>query len=877
MTTILPFSKIDKSQLAIAGGKGANLGELVQAKLPVPAGFVIATSAYERFVADSGIQTKIFEQLAAISLTDPKSGQQVSQNIRGLFMNSQIQGEWLAQLKAAYRELVGNGEKAVAVRSSATAEDLPTASFAGQQDTFLNIQSEDALSDAVKKCWASLWTDRAIAYRERQGIDSSGVSIAVIVQKLVPAEASGILFTANPTNGDREELLINATWGLGEAIVSGQVTPDTAVVEKSTLSLSAYDVAEKKVITVRTNDGTDEQPVPDILQNKAVLDQETAVRLAQLGIQIEKHYGMPMDIEWAIANSEISILQARPITSLPPKPLKNVVWEPPAPDTIWMRRQIVEHMPEPLSPLFEDLYLEQGLETAIDMLLDFMKQISGANFAMKDFVPHGFAATINGYAYTSGSFKMSWRLFWAVIRIYSRIFKLIKMPELDYEKAILPNYLAAIDQWRHAVLENKEDEEILQGIAQLATADGSYWFGSAANLGLSRALDSAFDRLLKSFLIRRALPNPDLGSSTFLRGFESKALDAQADMEELANQIRQSPELKTAVFTCPPNQLIKTLHTHPDGAPIVSGLEAYFEAYGHQIYNLDFAAPTQNEDPLPMFLSLQALVKQAPEQDVRTRQAQMAQERETLVKQINERLNPISRHLFNWAWRWTKFYAPYREKVMFYLGSAWPTTRKLAATLGQRLVEAGLLNDPDDIYFLKSEEIKEAIQDRKAGQLASSYSKLAQERRELRQSRTALTALPKVPKDASIKFGPFKFSMFDPIPVGAESDGPLLKGYAVSTGTVTATASVIDSIEAFDQMQPNTILVCTTTTPAWTPLFSQAVGLVTDVGGALAHGSIVAREYGIPAVMGTGVATERIQTGMRLSIDGDKGIVTILE
>ena len=255
----------------------------------------------------------------------------------------------------------------------------------------------------------------------------------------------------------------------------------------------------------------------------------------------------------------------------------------------------------------------------------------------------------------------------------------------------------------------------------------------------------------------------------------------------------------------------------------------------------------------------------------------MAQEREALVKQTSEKLNPLSRRLFNWAWKWTKRYGPYREKVMFYLGSAWPTARKLASTLGQRFVDAKLLNQPDDIYYLNSDEIKQAIQAKRTGQTDSTFSELAHKRRELRQSRTMETPPPKVPEQSSLKFGPFDLSMFDPTPDNTINEGPLLKGFAVSIGTVTAKASVIHSMEAFDQMEPNTILVCSTTTPAWTPLFSQAVGLVTDVGGALAHGSIVAREYGIPAVMGTGVATERIKSGMLLTIDGDKGTVTILD
>ncbi len=241
-------------------------------------------------------------------------------------------------------------------------------------------------------------------------------------------------------------------------------------------------------------------------------------------------------------------------------------------------------------------------------------------------------------------------------------------------------------------------------------------------------------------------------------------------------------------------------------------------------------------------------------------------------------LNPVLRPLFGWLWKWTKHYAPYREHVMFYMGAAWPTLRRLACELGERLASAGAIADPDDIYFLDGNEIEGVLAARAAGRPLPDLAQSARERRDLRESRKQLTPLPRVPERATIKLGPIDLSMFDPTPAGAlANDGPVLHGFAVSAGRVTAPASVIHSTADFDKMQPDSILVCMTTTPAWTPLFSQAVGLVTDVGGALAHGSIVAREYGIPAVMGTGAATERIQSGMLLAVDGDAGTVTLLD
>ncbi|MEM7114547.1 MAG: PEP/pyruvate-binding domain-containing protein [Chloroflexota bacterium] len=874
MTYTLPFSQLNKTSIPAAGGKGANLGEMATVGLPIPTGFVLTTAAYDTFVQTNSLQEQILTLANMVSASDPQSSEAAAAQIRALFLAAEMPDEIGMKLLMAWQAL---GAEAVAVRSSATAEDLPTASFAGQQDSFLNIRDRDGLLNAVKKCWASLWTARAMAYRQRQGIDPASVSLAVVVQTLVPADASGVVFTANPVNGDREQILINATWGLGEAIVGGLVTPDSIVVDKTSWEIVSRETTSKMVMTVRTEHGTEEVAVPTEKQDVAVLDEKTAVSLAKLSTQIEAHYNRPMDIEWAIADGEIAILQARPITSLPPAPLKNVTWEPATPNTIWMRRQIVEHMPEPLSPLFEDLYLEQGLGQSMDYLLDMMGRIGGVDFDMNKFVPHGFAATINGYAYTTGSFDMNAELIWATLRIYARMTQLFRQPELDWEGAVLPNYQAIIARWEALDRDAASDEQLLAGIREMSAADPTYWFSSAPNLGLSRMFDPVFDWLLKSVLFRSALPKAGLGSSAFLRGFDSKALDAQADMEALANRIRESDGLRECVLNSSASRLLTALADQPDEQPVLDGIQAYLDAYGHQIYNLDYVAPTQNEDPLPMLLSLKALVKSPPAEDVRTRQRKMAAERDALVEQTAHALNPVSRRLFRLVWEWTKHYAPYREHVMFYMGLAWPTLRKLAHELGQRLSKAGAVAQADDIYYLTSREIETAIQARANSQPTPDFVQVVQERRDLRESQKQLTPLPKVPERSSLKFGPLDLSMFDPTPKEAGNEGPILNGFAVSTGRATAPASVIHSIEDFEKMQPDTILVCTTTTPAWTPLFSQAVGLVTDVGGALAHGSIVAREYGIPAVMGTGIATERIQSGMMLAIDGDKGTVTLVD
>lgn len=874
MTYTIPLTHIGKNDALSAGGKGANLGELTTAGFPVPPGFVLTTAAYEVFVSENGLQQQVLDLASRVSVDDPRQAEEVSPAIEDLFLGAEIPEDIRADLLAAYTDLTRGGEIPVAVRSSATAEDLPTASFAGQQDTYLNIRGESALLDAVKKCWASLWTARALLYRLRQGVDPAGVSLAVVVQQLAPADAAGILFTANPVNGDREQIVINAAWGLGEAIVGGAVTPDTVVVEKSTWRIASRTIAAKTVMTVLTDNGVEERPIPRAQQEQPVLDDATAIELARYGAQIEAHYGAPMDIEWAIAGGAIAILQARPITNLPPAPLRDVRWEPPRPGTVWMRRQVVEHMPEPLSPLFDELYL-QGLDQSMEEIAVFLSDLSGIEINVWDFVEPPVTATINGYAYSVASFDFRLKLIPLALRMYTVILpKMIRHLIPRWRDESLPAYLAAIERWQRIDPAEASDETLLQGVRELAAEDAVYWYAASVPLGLARATDAALDRFLKS--VGRGRANGSrFTSGAYLRGFPSKAVEAQARLEAIARKIQDSKALRDLVMETPTSGLLDALAERTDGQAVLDDLHQYLHVYGHQIYNLDFAAPTLADDPLPVLLSLKTAVAH-PERDARVRQAELAREREELTRSMVRSLDPIRRWIFRLLLGWAQRFAPYREEALFYVGAAWPTLRGLALELGRRLTEAGSLDTPDDVFFLQTAELAAASAARAEGISRPDLAKLARERRILREARKRLDPPVIVPPDGRLKFGPIDMAMFEPKPRNT-GEGPTLNGFAVSPGRATAPASLIRSPEEFDKMIPDTILVCTTTTPAWTPLFAQAKGLVTDIGGALAHGSIVAREYGIPAVMGTGVATQRIEDGQRILVDGDAGAVTLLD
>ena len=886
------FDDIHTGNLGDAGGKGANLGELAQSELPVPPGFVVTTAGYQHFVEANGLQERIPLLAAKPQAQNPAAYEAVSAQIHNLFMAGSMPEDLADAIRVAYDELTNRPadestegeETAVAVRSSATAEDLPTASFAGQQETFLNVSGTDALLEAVKECWASLWTARALAYRERQGIDHEAVAMGVVVQAMVAADVSGVLFTANPNTGARDELVVNASFGLGEAIVSGEVTPDTYVLDRKSLTPKETRLGSKVVMIVAADgQGTGGQKttakdVPEAWRGESALSEALLRELAALGVRVEEHFGgVPQDIEWAVADERSWLLQARPITNLPPAPLRNVRWEPTRPGSVWMRRQVVEHMPEPLSPLFDELYLQEGLDQSVREITIFMSNLVGFEFDMWNFVPPPFATTVNGYAYSVASFDFRWRVVLQILRIYTTALpRLLRYMLPHWRDEALPGYLATIERSKGIDLADASDGELLQGVRELAVADAVYWFAAAVPLGLARITDAALDRFLKSATAGRGSSNgPRPTSGPYLRGFPSKALEAQAQLEAIAREIHGSEALRDRVVTKPAGRLIDTLAQHPDGKPILDALGHYLDQYGHQIYNLDFVAPTQADDPLPVLLSLKAAVEH-PKRDARALQAELAQEREALVESTSQSLHPIQRRLFRQLLNWAQRFTPYREEALFYMGAGWPTLRQLALELGGRLTKAGSLDAPDDVFYLKSAELTSASVARSGGQSLPELAQLARERRELREARKRLDPPVTIPPGARLEFGPVKLSLFEPQPRGA-GEGPRLIGFAVSPGRVTAAASIVRSPEDFDKMAPGTILVCPTTTPAWTPLFSQAKGLVTDIGGALAHGSIVAREYGIPAVMGTGNATHRIEAGQSIQVDGDAGTVTLVD
>jgi len=513
-------------------------------------------------------------------------------------------------------------------------------------------------------------------------------------------------------------------------------------------------------------------------------------------------------------------------------------------------------------------YLRVGLDRSTDLFLDEFD----FDFDLDRFVERPLFVTANGYAYSRTDYRLDpatlVEIMPDILQAYVKMLpSLIRTAIPRWRNRKLPAYLRVIDQWKALDVTTADDGQLWCGIQSLAIADATYWFEVSIVLGLAKVTDN-----LLNWYVGLLRGDPALTSGLFLRGFASKTLEAQVDLEAIADRLRSSVELRSLVLGTPPSLLLEVLESEPSAAEALQGIQRYLDQYGHQIYTLDFAEPTQGEDSLPIMVGLRSLV-QAPRNSAE-RQAEIALERERLATATAQSLEPLQRWIFGTLLGWAQKYGPYREDALFYIGAAWPALRSLANELGQRLVDNDSLQLPDDIYYLEMAEIEAALVARATGTHPPDFKALAQDRRALREARKQLQPPPKIP-DVPYKIGPIDMTIFETQKMNEVGDGDLT-GFAVSPGKVTAPATIIRSPADFEKMESGAILVCPTTTPAWTPLFSQASGLVTEIGGILAHGSIVAREYGIPAVMGVNGATQRIEDGQLIAVDGDQGVVTLM-
>ena len=856
-----------RATLEAVGGKGASLTRMVGAGLAIPPGFHITTAAYRQFVAFNQLEPDILAALERIEPDDPQALEAASQEIIQRFVQATIPADVTSEIVEAYTALSGT-TPAVAVRSSATAEDLPEASFAGQQESYLNISGAEALLEATRKCWASLWTARAISYRARQGIAPENIALAVVVQILIDAEVSGILFTANPLNGQRDQMLLNASWGLGEAVVGGLVTPDTFTLEKSSGKVIKRQIADKLVQIVRMESGTREQSVPERLRRVPVISDEQAAELAHLGNRIDALYGMPMDIEWALAGGKFAILQARPITTLPGPELPFPIdWKLPKGAYVAMRNNIIELMADPLTPLFKTLGL--GAVNAV------WNRILTTFLGRTGIMPDDPIIAVNEYAYYNGSMKLI-PMFGIILKARGIMQRMFTGAVERWTEEGRPRYMEIVNLWRAKNLDELTATELLGAARQLAEAAIEAYGALVSGVIPAAWMSEAWFTWTYKFLKRRDDPS----APTYLMGFDSLPIKAEKSLYDLAQWAQTFSGLTTYLKDTPTKVLVERLGEGRIPANVNAEdwnawqrrFQIYLQDYGYMIYNLDFGNPVPADDPEPVLETFKLYLNNLGT-NPHERQQATASRRQTAVQTMQARLKGRWLKSFRKNLERAQKYAPLREDGLAEVGLGYPLVRQMLLELGQRFAEGSMIEKPEEVFWLVEDEVEEASARLDGGEDLEGLSPSIPKRK----------AIWEAARRGTPPLALFRLSIFGMDLVTLKSGGPrrikgnTFKGVGASPGNITAQACVVKGPEDFSKMKAGDILVAPLTTPAWTPLFARAAGVVTDVGGPLSHGSIVAREYGIPAVLGTEVATKRLHSGQLIKVDGSAGLVTLLE
>ena len=887
---VVPLEGLDRTALPLVGGKAANLGELIHAGFPVPGGFCITTAAYERVAARAGFDSALLE-LETFSSEDSARQIELATTIRTALSETPLTPEVVAAITSAYLALSPGRPVPVAVRSSATAEDLPEASFAGQQETQLNVVGLEQVLRAVQRCFASLWTDRATQYRSSLGIAPRSVRLAVVVQRMVEAEVAGVLFTANPLTGKRREAVIDANPGLGEAVVSGATNPDHFVVRTTTGEIVERRLGDKRVQMQAAAGGGTRQVEGGASPARACLSDAQIRALATLGARVEALYETPQDMEWAIdASGQMFLLQARPITTLFPLPVG-------APSTderlsVYLAFGVQQGTYRPFTPLGLSALrlLASGFLTLIGTPLcdplagpGFVTEAAGRPFfevtaALRSAFGRRFLleAMREAEVHAATSFESL---------VSDPRLALRPMPRRAFGRALVLLLARTRLPWHfaRALLAPQATSRRVQRLVDHLRQPRQIEAGASAATHLAAA----------EALLRSCLQVAFQVSPVMLAGMQSYALAQRLLGERAAEQECQmvlggsstnpTTQMHLALFRLAQDlradagsrHLLQRLpaehlaQQYQDGglpARLQQGLTRFLQAYGHQsVCELDLGVPRWAEDPTDVLAYLSSYLELEARAQAPDRQLQQADRAaRAMIATLSQRVR--SEHwLRGWLVRFclerAHALAGFREMTRFIVGLVLAQARAHLWPVGAALVEAGRLNQAEDIFWLAFPEAHAALV---GADLREQVSvRRATFERELRRRQVPLVLLSDGTEPAT---------QAQHTTTTVQPEG-VLQGVPASPGHVTAPARVIlDPHQA--RLAAGEILVAPSTDPGWTPLFLQAAGLVMEVGGAMAHGAIVAREYGLPAVVGVRGATTSIRTGQLITIDGAQGTVT---
>ena len=863
---VLDFREIDQTQVAVAGGKGAQLGELSQIQgIGVPPGFCVTTDAYQRILAAAPSIEDPLDQLSRLDLADREAIRALSAEVRRAFEAIVIPEDLVSAITGALTPL---GEPAAyAVRSSSTAEDLPTASFAGQHDSYLNVVGPAAILQHVSRCWASLFTERAVTYRLRNGFEHRKVAMAVIVQQMVSSQASGVLFTADPVTFNRKVATVEASFGLGEALVSGLVDADVYKVRDGEVIATAV-ATKQRAIQASLMSGTEELATPALQEQPALTDAQV-VALVQLGRRIEAYFGHPQDIEWCLAEGDFWIVQSRPITTLFPIPEaadrenhvyvsvghQQMMTDPMKPlgVSVWQLTAMAP-MHEAGGRLFVDVAQRLASPTAREGLLevwgrgdpligDALKTI----VERADFLPAPPDEGPGGPSVWTAPAQIDTDPA-IVTGLIERSRASIAALKRDIQTKSGP---ALFDFLLEAFIEHKRvlsDPISLQAI--MAGMQATWWLNEhlEAWLGEKNAADT----------LTRSAP----GNVTSEMGLA---------LLDVADVIRPHPSVVAFLrdvedHGCKDEAFLNELEKLAGGREAQGAIRAYLDRYGMRcVGEIDITRPRWSERPatlVPMILSNINNFEpgagtrrfEQGREEARSREQELLGRLRALPE--GERKAQDAKRMIDRV----RTFSGYREYPKYGIVNRYFVYKQALLEEAQRLVQADVLRDEEDCFYLTFDELRDVVSTGRADQ------QLIRQRKDAFRSYQALTPPRVLTSDGEVIAGAYRR--------GDLPDGALV-GLPVSAGTIEGRARVIREIAQAD-LEPGDILVTAYTDPSWTPLFVAIKGLVTEVGGLMTHGAVIAREYGLPAVVGVEHATERIRDRQRIRVHGTDGYVEIL-
>jgi len=867
---VLGFRDIDKTKIMVVGGKGANLGEISKVEgIRVPDGFCISTEAFKGIIGETPSIHELLDQLSLLKAEDRNNISELSSEIRRLIEGIAIPEDIHEEL-ARHLSRLGE-ENAYAVRSSATAEDLPTASFAGQQDTYLNIIGKEVILKHVSKCWASLYTDRAVTYRMQNGFDHRKVHLAVVVQKMIFPQTAGILFTADPVTSNRKVSSIDASFGLGEALVSGLVNPDVYKVRNG--KVIAKKISTKKLAVVASQDGgTKQQEIEPEGQDRQALTDEQILQLEHMGRKIEEHFGHPQDIEWCLVDGTFYIVQSRPITTLFPIPEANG-----QENHVYISVGHQQMMTDPLKPLglsFFQLTAARPMDKAggrlfVDIAQDLaspakrdiiVNVLGKSDPLLKDALMtilkrRDFIESLPNDITEPSSSKSNHGVSLARFQTLN-----------DYDPQIVSDLIkssqTSIDELRRDIQTKSGSvlfDFILEDIQKLRKSiSDSQSFGvimtamNASSWINEKMMDWLGDKNVADVL-SQSVPN----NITSEMGLE---------LLDVADVIRPHPEIITYLQHVKDDIVLDELVQFDGGQESRDAIYTYLNKYGMRCAGeIDITKPRWSEKPttlIPMILgNIRNFEPNASHLKFEQgRQEALHKEQELLerLKQLpdgeqkakeTKRMISLVRNL-----------SGYREYPKYGIVSRYFVYKQALLKQAERLVQANLIHAKEDIYYLAFEELHEVVRTNELDY------QIISKRKDEYKSYEKLTPPRVITSDGEIIAGEYNR---ENLPADA------IVGLPVSSGVIEGRARVILNLEDA-VLEGGDILVTSFTDPSWTPLFVSIKGLVTEVGGLMTHGAVIAREYGLPAVVGVVNATKLIKDGQRIRVHGTEGYVEIL-